>query len=136
MNALKGVGIFLLVVVVGIAIWVIGFGFSWGTAPAVGLLEARVEINSGDFRIKAYDHFFDLHAGVLTLEGQIDSARETMKVFAQGSKEFNVYAINITGMQGQRLSLINKYNADASKSWTSGQFRAESLPYQIQATQY
>ena len=136
MSTGKWIGLGFLIIIGSVMIWGLGFGFQWGTAPIVGLLEAREEINSGDFRIQAYNHFFDLRAGILTLEGQIDVTRNTMKMLVEGSKEYSTLAINIAGMQGQRLRLINQYNADASKSWTEGQFRAESLPYHIQATQY
>lgn len=37
-------------------------GVRWVTAPAKGKLQAREQINSGSFRIAAYNHFFDLCA--------------------------------------------------------------------------
>ena len=83
MTALKGIGIALLVILAGTLIWGASTGWRYATAPIEGLVDATVEINSGAFRIQAYNKFFDLKAGVATLEDQIDAARTTMKLFAQ-----------------------------------------------------
>ena len=38
---------------------------------------------------------------------------------------------NLTAVRANRAELINRYNADASREFTVGQFRDNDLPYQL-----
>lgn len=105
------------------------FAVEWATAPAKGKLEARKAINSGSFRIAAYDHFFNLCASVQTDDARLD-AQATELSTATGDDIQRVQA-NIAGLTADRAEAINEYNADARKSYTIGQFRSSQLPYQL-----
>lgn len=89
---------------------------------------------SGNYRIASYDHFFDLCAAVQSTEGQI-AAQE--KEAANDAPPDRVTQIrqNVSALEASRFSLIVQYNADAAKSYTSGQFRSSQLPYHLDPTQ-
>lgn len=116
------------------AVWAITFAFGWVSAPWNGKLQARQEINSGAFRITAYNHFFDLCASVQGLEGQLD-AEKALLPSTTGYTHDRILT-NIGGIEGARAQAIAQYNADANKSYTIGQFRSNNLPYQLPAGAY
>lgn len=118
----------------GIAISLIGWGVGWFAAPYQGKLEARKQINSGSFRIAAYNHFFDLCAAVQSDEASLDAQRVEL-ASATGDDRARIEA-NIAGLSADRADAINQYNADAAKSYTVGQFRSSGLPWQLDSTAY
>lgn len=117
------------IVVAGI-IGVIGFAFDWFSAPVKGKLQARQEINSGSYRIAAYDHFFDLCASVQSKEGTISALQQELTTHPPESRVEQINA-TITAVRSARIDDIRTYNADAEKSYTIGQFRASKLPFQL-----
>ena len=121
-----------LAIVGGVASYALG----WFAAPYQGKLQARQQINSGSFRIAAYDHFFDLCASVQTADNNIVTQTGLLKLYTKGSSDYNRTVANIGGLMAARADGINQYNADASKSYTEGQFRASNLPYQLPAGPY
>lgn len=112
----------------------IGWGWSWVTSPTAGKVEARKTINSGPFRISAYQHFFNLCSSIQGLEGTLD-AQERLLVGATGDERDRIRA-NIAGIEGARAQAIAQYNAEARESYTIGQFRSKQLPYQIPTDPY
>lgn len=130
------VAVFLLFVLATSAVW----GFQWITAPFRGSLEARERIKAdGDFRIVAYDSFFNQCASIQALEGRLEFAQAALdNAIARGATPFEIrqYEADFNGISGFRSEAIAKYNADAAKSWTEGQFRSERLPYQLSTAQY
>lgn len=129
-----------LTIVVSIAaIWGMIAGI-WGlgvaTAGIYGRGEAHKVINSSDFRIAAYDHFFNQYASIKSLESQIDELTATLALLEQGTREYNYTLTSLTGVKNLRHQAIQQYNADAMKDWTEGQFRDAQLPYQIADTDY
>lgn len=120
-----------LVAVVVAATW----GWRYVTAPAKGRIEAREQINSGGTRIAAYNHFFDMCAAVQTVEQTLLAEYQERKT-ADTAKDRERINTNITGLQAERARSINEYNADARKSYTIGQFRSSSLPYQLNASPF
>ena len=112
-------GLFTLVALV-----ITGWSFRWFAAPIEGQVGARERIQGATHRIEAYEHFFDLCASIQTKEGTIT---------AQLARTDNADRIqqNVAALQSRRLADINQYNADASKSYTVGQFRDSNLPYNI-----
>ena len=56
--------IVVFLVVVGWGVTAVTFGLRVATAGIVGAGEARIEIQSADFRLAAYPHFFDLCAAI------------------------------------------------------------------------
>lgn len=129
----------LLVVVAVLLVWGVSAGV-WGLGVATGGLygsgEAYKTIHSADFRIAAYDHFFNLYASIKSLEGKIDEITDTLAVLEAGTRAYNYTLTALTGTKGLRHEAIQQYNADAMKDWTEGQFRDNDLPYQILDTEY
>jgi hypothetical protein len=105
------------------------FGIRWITAPAKGKLSAREQINSGNYRIAAYDHFFNLCASIQTNEQALAASYSELST-ANGDDKGRI-GTNITGQLIARNEAANQYNADARKGYTLGQFRSSQLPYQI-----
>jgi parvulin-like peptidyl-prolyl isomerase len=119
-------------IVVGIA--TLAGAIQWSTADVRGKLDAREQIHaSGDYRIQAYEHFFNLCASVQTNEQSLDAQYDELnaaKDIGDKDNEARILA-NIAGIRAARQDAINQYNADAHKDYTLGQFRASSLPYQL-----
>ena len=129
---LSVVGSLAVLLLVASAIW----GFGVVTAPIFGSGEAYKEIQSSDFRIQAYQTFFNQCASIQGLEGQIDELVVALGYYERGSREYNITVTSIAGVKGARHQAIAKYNQDALKNWTEGQFRDNNLPYQISDTNY
>jgi hypothetical protein len=111
--------------------WAFGFGlFSAGTAEVRGETGVRERtVADGNYRIAAYDRFFDLCAAVQAKEDAI-TALEAQQADATGTSKARI-TDNLLALTTSRASLIRKYNADAAKEGTRGQFRASSLPYTL-----
>lgn len=131
---MKAVGIWVAAILGGIAL-IIGLFFATGwfsiaTSDFRGEVDKhnKVEAN-GDYRIAAYDHFYDTCAAVRSKETTISYLRVEATT-ATGSRKTQIEGA-ITANQIARNELINQYNVDARKSYTSGQFKASDLPYQL-----
>lgn len=127
---LYGLAAFVSVWLLGAAIWGIDYGWRWATAGPVGQLEAREEILSGATRITAYNHFFDLCASVQANEAALAASIDELSATTRPEDQERIRT-NITGLTAQRARAIAQYNADARKSYTIGQFRSLSLPYEL-----
>ncbi|MGP4028392.1 hypothetical protein [Actinomadura sp. 3N407] len=128
-------GVVAIVVVLILSImYVFGWGFfSKTTAPWRGAAEKREQIEgSGEYRIAAYDHFFDLCAQVQSDEASMRNLRRELKSEPKPTDE-RAMQINasITALENNRAENINQYNADAAKKHTEGQFRSSGLPYRL-----
>lgn len=129
----------IAVVLAMLAIWgivVAGWGLGVATAGLYGRGEAHKQIQSADFRIAAYNQFFNQYASIKSLEGKIDELTNTLGMLEPGTREYNYTLTALTGTKGLRHEAIQQYNADARKNWTEGQFRDNDLPYQIPDTSY
>jgi hypothetical protein len=126
------IGVVVLVWVLVIGVW----GFGVATAGIYGKGEAHKQIQSADFRLQAYNSFFDQYASIKSLEGQIDELTAQLEMTSKGTREYAYTLSSLTGTKGLRHTAIQKYNADAQKNWTQGQFRDNDLPYQIPDTEY
>ena len=101
-----------------------GWAFGWFTADTRGAIDARETILAdGDFRIQAYQQFFDLCAGIEAQEGRAD-------LFA-ADEDNPLASTNLQAVLAVRIGLVTEYNSLAARSWTEGQFRDEDLPYNI-----
>jgi hypothetical protein len=131
---------FLAVVGILVALSLVGavgsYALGWFAAPYQGKLAARQQINSGNYRIAAYDHFFNLCASIQTADNNIATQESLLGQFQKGGDDYNRTLTNIAGLESVRADGINQYNADASKSYTVGQFRASNLPYQLPTHSY
>ena len=125
-------GSVLLWLAIASAVW----GLRVATAGIYGRGQAHIQIQSADFRIAAYDHFFNQYASIKGLEGQIDELTNQLSQVTPRTREYNYTLSSLTGTKGLRHRAIQDYNADAQKSWTEGQFRDNDLPYQIPDTEY
>jgi hypothetical protein len=129
----------LLVLLAGVMLWGLVAGI-WGlgvaTAGLYGRGEAQKQIQSADFRIAAYDSFFNQYGSIKTLESQIDELTAHVASLEPGTTEYSRMTINLLSVKNMRHAAIQKYNADAAKNWTEGQFRDNDLPFQIADTAY
>lgn len=112
------------------------FGLRVATAGLVGRGEAHIQIQSAEFRIEAYQYFFNQCASIQGLEGQIDELTVQLEQLEPGTRAYNYTLSSLTGVKGLRHAAIAKYNQDALKDYTEGQFRDNDLPYQIPDTNY
>lgn len=77
-----------------------------------------------NFRIAAYEQFYDRMGRIDALEQQICTMKEA-------DLPENQTATNVLALTNQRIDLIEKYEADASKEDTRANFLASDLPYEI-----
>jgi hypothetical protein len=123
--------VFVAIIVCAIGAW----AFDVGTAEIRGRGNAHKEIYSSSHRIEQYNHFFDLCVSVQNAETNIDiqsaalqnGTTETAKALAQQNINANLSA---------RENGIHTYNQDALNHYTSGQFLASNLPYQLSDEPY
>lgn len=102
---------------------VIGFGIKWVTADARGAGAAREQIKADpNFRIAAYQEFFDLCSAVQAQEDRIEIFQEDTSPNGQ---------TNLRAVKAKRAELIREYNNKATRNYTQGQFRDSDLPYQL-----
>jgi len=112
------------------------FGLRVATAGLFGAGEAHIRTQSADFRLGAYNHFFDLCAAIQGSEGQLDALYQELELEEPGSRDYGYSVKSITGVQGLRAQSIARYNQDALKDYTEGQFRDNDLPYQLVDSDY
>jgi hypothetical protein len=124
------IGSILLAFIVGFLIWLLAFGIQWGTAPARGKLQAREQIQSGNYRIQAYNHFFDLCASVQTMDQALNQSYSDLATSTSDDDRERIRT-NISGQMNTRNDAVNTYNADSHKSYTVGQFKSSNLPYSL-----
>jgi hypothetical protein len=132
----EGVGIVALVisffvgllVLIGI-IWVLSFAFGWFTAAPQGKLQARQQIQSGNYRIAAYESFFNKCSSITTLDEALNQTLDNEK--SDKGSDLTRDKVNFTAQLNSRNDAANQYNVDAQKSYTVGQFKASNLPYSI-----
>jgi hypothetical protein len=114
------------------AIW----GFGVATAGIYGRGEARKQIQSAPFRIEAYQYFFNQCASIQGMEGKIDALVSQLSQLEPGTRDYSYTLSSLTGVKGLRSEAIAKYNQDALKEYTEGQFRDSDLPYQLPNSEY
>ena len=110
---------------VGVIVLVTGlsWGFRWVTADTRGAIDAREQILAdGDFRIQAYQTFFDLCNDITAQEARA-------QIFS--SSEDPLTSTNANAVLAVRAELAADYNSRAQREWTEGQFRDAELPYEI-----
>ena len=110
-------------------------GIRVATAGLFGAGEARIQIQSAEFRRAAQASFFDQCAGIQGNEVQIDTLLITLDSdIDQRTRNFTITQLG--GVTASRGAAIAKYNADASNTYQEGQFRDADLPFQIPLTDY
>lgn len=121
----------VLVVVIG-AMWIFGFGFfQRSTAGFRGETEQIERVQADpNYRIQAYDSFFNRCAAVQNKEATIKALKAELETNPPQSRVTQINA-TITALTAARAADINQYNADASKTDTRANFQASNLPYRL-----
>ena len=111
--------LFIVTAVAFASMWIFGFGaFQRGTANFRGETAQREKIlANANYRIAAYDHFFDLCSSIQALESK-------SHIYADDP---NTYA----AIRAVRANLVAQYNGDATKNDTEAHFHDSDLPYKI-----
>lgn len=128
-------GLLIALGVIGVIIMMFGimlaiFGLRVMTAGLFGAGEAHIRTQSADFRLAAYNDFFDRCAAIQGNEGQLDALYAELELQSPESRDYGYTVKSITGVQGARAQAVAQYNQNALK-WTVGQFRDSDLPYQL-----
>ena len=129
-------GIIIILVSGSIAALAFGWGFQWVTAPLRGALDARETIQAdGNFRIQAYNSFYNQCQSIQALERDIDSQ---LILFTSSTNENDkrIARANMTGINAARDGAIARYNTESHKQWTVAQFKSEALVYEIPTATY
>ena len=122
--------------IIGVLIFGAVGGFRYITAPFRGAVEVERQIESGASRIALYNLFHDRCASIQGLEGTIDSQRNLLAALDPDGDDYSRTLINIAGLEGRRLSEINRYNEDAAKDYTAARFLDADLPYALSVAAY
>lgn len=125
------IGILLAFWVLSIGIW----GFGVATAGIYGRGEAHKQLNSAEFRITSYNHFFEACSSIQGLEGSIDELTTQLDA-TTSERDRGIVLSSLTGTKAARHQAIADYNADARKNYTEGQFRDNDLPFHINDSKY
>lgn len=128
--------IITIVLIVGVSLVGV-FGFGWftdATANRQGRTQQEQLVQgNGQYRIAAYEHFYDLCATVQTDWQTVQFGKEEMKgVTDQGRLE--QLQANLAAQQIKLVTDVNQYNGDARKAATLAQFKASNLPSRLTAT--
>lgn len=130
----------------GIVVLIVGLAFAFMAVFGVGFFQrttagfrggtSAIEKTKGNgsFRIASYDAFFNLCNAVKAQEEKIPIAEKNVALFKGTDNEATAVA-NLSAIASERVTLINSYNAKAAGTATAGQFRASSLPFQIDPNQ-
>jgi|SRR5690625_2768523 len=128
---LTAVGL-LLLLAISFLVAVYGFGFlQRETADFRGETKQIEDTQANsDYRMAAYDRFYDKCASVQSIESKIQNMEEELDGTEETQRK-TVLKTSITASKNKRAELINSYNADARKEATRGQFKASDLPYEL-----
>lgn len=126
------------IIVIGALIFAVAFGVVWfrefysaSTADTRGTTDVREKtVADGDYRIAAYEQFYDKCASIKAKESDIANVEDEIErgVSEQREQELNGYLL---ALRNTRADLIHQYNADASKTETRANFLASDLPFEI-----
>ncbi len=124
------------ILVLNIGLWAGGLAWRSGTAEIKGKVGAIEDIYSAENQLKFYNQFHDICADIQATEDALDSLYGKLDMYEQGGREYNQTVNAISGNEIHRASQIRKYNMDADKGWTWGNFRSADLPYQLPTKSY
>lgn len=117
----------------------IGWGVSVGMSDLFGKGNAYKQVH-GDatYRRTMHDQFYEKCADIQAAEGRRDLAKQQLKQDLKAGMDADTISRdrqNVSGPEGQRLTLITTYNADADNVQNKGLFRDIRLPAHIDASQ-
>ena len=117
------VGVIVLVGIIFGLIFIPG-AISIATAPFRGEVAKNEQVEaSGEYRVAQHDYFYNLC-------GDIQAKQQNIALLEEAGEDDAVVANEM-----QLNELVSEYNSKASNSYTAGQFKADELPYQIDADQ-
>ena len=122
----------IVLAVIGVILLIVAaYAVTYYSANVRGAVSANEQIKAdGNFRIAAYDKFFDDCATIQSTEGRIVAQKSELNQAPSAFRREQILA-NLTALKSLRVEQITRYNTDASKNYTIGQFRASKLPYYI-----
>ena len=108
------------------------FGWQWVTAPFYGKLDKRQTVQSGDFRLYSYNHFYDACASIASDQQSLQAQKDMLsRSDSISQRQLERIHTRIAALKGQIAREIEQYNADARKEESMGQFKAHDLPNSI-----
>lgn len=120
-----------LAVVIG-GIWYASHLIQRETADTRGQTRVVEQISAdADYRIGAYESFYNRCHAVKAKEGEIALAEEALAGTGTDSWNYSQLERNLLALKNSRIQLIEAYNADASKEDTAANFLASDLPHQL-----
>lgn len=121
-----GVGAIFGIVALALVLIAAVFAVTVWWAPWKGAGEQRKIVQgSGQYRIAAYERFYDDCAAIQGLEDQIATIK------ANTTLPENQRTENLLALTNKRNTMIRQYNADSAKTDTVANFKASDLPYEI-----
>lgn len=121
-GALWVIAVVLFLGLIGGGIWTVKVL----TSDVRGAGDQISRVNSGDNRIFAQQHFFELYNNLLAYDQQLDQAAKDKA----DHPDDLFFATNYSGLVKTCIDARNQYNADANKV-TQAKWRDPSLPFQI-----
>lgn len=123
-------GFLLIILIASMSIY--GWGlFSRATADFRGETgQTEQVLADADFRIQAYDHFYELCSAIQADEGRIENMESELEQDITDKRRSELQTA-VTAVRNARGEKIATYNADARREHTVGQFRANDLPFEI-----
>lgn len=125
MGKIRGIGFFILGIILLVAISLGTLAWRYYTAEVRGTVGAQEQIESAPSRIQRYQEFFNLCQSIQSKEDAIDNLRSNSSM----NEQYKDSAI--TANQNARATLINEYNSKSAQSYTAARFKASNLVYQI-----
>lgn len=89
----------------------------------------KTEANA-DYRISAYDQFYDKCMSVKSTESKIKNLADELEHTKKEQRK-DILNTSITASKNKRAEMIQSYNADARKEDTRAKFKASDLPYEL-----
>ena len=112
----------------------IGMVIRYYTADVRGKVAANEKIKADpNFRIEAYDRFFNQCASVQSIEQTIAATQAELATSKNERRQMQLNT-NLTALAAARADAVNQYNADSHKAYTAGQFKSSDLPYELSTT--
>ena len=88
----------------GLLFIILAVAGSWAwryyTAPIEGRVGIQEQVQSKEYHIAAYDHFYDSYASIQALEAKLQINKDSLKE-ALGTKYEQTWRTNVAGVEGQ-----------------------------------
>lgn len=131
-----GILAIIVLIVVG-AMAIFGFGFFQRSTADFRGKTGQIERTRADpdYRIQAYESFYNECAAVQTAETRIANSKANLRTDEKGSDDWYRDRADLSAQENNRADLINSYNAHAREADTRAHFLASDLPYQLDASE-